>query len=59
MKLVAGCAALLLCVGISIICKDRIASERVGFVRDCAARGGQVQMEVGVLKCIGARSKRN
>lgn len=56
MKPVAACAALLLCVAVSIIYMDRIAGEAVGFARDCAARGGQVRMELNMRQCVGARA---
>jgi hypothetical protein len=55
-KLIAACAALLLCVAVSIIYMDRIAGEAVGFARDCAARGGQVRMELNMRQCVGARA---
>lgn len=56
MKPVAACAALLLCVAVSIIYMDRVAGEAVGFARDCASRGGQVRMELNMRQCVGARA---
>ena len=57
MKLVIGCAALLLGVGISIVYKDHIASDGVAVARDCAFRGGQVRMEFGTRQCLGVKRK--
>ncbi|WP_156403876.1 hypothetical protein [Massilia sp. Root1485] len=54
MKLVMACAALLLGVGVSIIYKDRITADNVGFARDCVSRGGKVRMEYGMRQCVGA-----
>lgn len=57
MKLATVCAALLLGVGITIIYKDRIAADPVGFTRDCASRGGKVRMEFSMRQCVGAKRK--
>lgn len=48
---------LLVAVGVTIAYQNIIKDEAVAFARDCAARGGRVQLELNLRQCIGAQQE--